>query len=85
MLFRGLAACPSAPIELFPGLEEGAVASSEADGAIKSKAEAVGTSIESDMSKVSPIAIVIMGTCHSLFRDPRSGDIIGKDDRCNLI
>lgn len=33
--------------------------------------------IQADMSQVPAVPLVIMGVCHALFRDPRSGNIIG--------
>ena len=35
------------------------------------------TSIESEMSHVSGLAVAVMASCHSLFRDPRTGLVTG--------
>ena len=34
-------------------------------------------SIDSDMSKVPALSLAVMGSCHALFRDPRTGNIVG--------
>lgn len=80
MLFRGVVAVPDdsdMPLEL---LEEEDPANSRLSA---ESIEAIGdvvTTVNADMAEIPALPLAIMGTCHALFRDPRSGSITGEHE-----
>lgn len=81
MLFRGLVAAPEETDEhLFHDEvhDDTAVSRSRTPSlGLQEVSASPDTIVELDLSKVPVVSVAVMGVCHSLFRDPRSGQIVG--------
>ena len=81
MLFRGLVASPAETDA--PLFQDGVHDDSSAPRSrtpslgLQEVSAAPDTVVEADLTKVPAISVAVMGVCHSLFRDPRSGQIVG--------
>jgi magnesium-transporting ATPase (P-type) len=81
MLFRGLVAVPAAsdmPVTAADTETQAERAATRRPSAASvDDIPAVDVAVESDMARVPAVPLAVMGACHALFRDPRSGKVIG--------